>query len=159
MDSAEITQQEAAVPVPQPPKMEIVGAGVGVRFVALFIDGVILTAMFFVYVAFLSLLSGGGFSTSLQGASASFYFLIVASYFVLLEWKQGATIGKKAMKLHVEKIDGSPVTIGTSLARNVMRIIDGMFGYLVGAIAIWSSHRHQRLGDMVAGTIVRSLKH
>jgi hypothetical protein len=33
-------------------------------------------------------------------------------------------------------------------------MIDGIIGYLIGAILIWRSDKKQRLGDRVANTIV-----
>ena len=38
--------------------------------------------------------------------------------------------------------------------RFVSLLIDGIFGYLIGAILIWRSDKKQRLGDRVANTIV-----
>jgi uncharacterized RDD family membrane protein YckC len=36
----------------------------------------------------------------------------------------------------------------------VLRLIDGIFAYLVGFIAIQISSKNQRLGDMAANTLV-----
>jgi len=38
--------------------------------------------------------------------------------------------------------------------RFVSLLIDGIIGYLIGAILIWRSDKKQRLGDRVANTIV-----
>jgi len=38
----------------------------------------------------------------------------------------------------------------------VLRVVDGIMFYLVGAIIIWTSMDKQRLGDRVAKTIVVS---
>jgi uncharacterized RDD family membrane protein YckC len=51
-------------------------------------------------------------------------------------------------------MDGSPISWSESVIRNLLRIIDGLFGYLVGAILIWTSPLKQRLGDRVANTVV-----
>lgn len=143
--------------MPQPAAPTVsgkIGAGVGIRFVALLIDGVILLLGSLVYISIINLITGSSFTGEISGLPAFILFLLCAAYFIVLEWKQGATVGKRVMKLTVEKVDGSPMTFGASLARNLMRIIDGLFSYLVGAIAVWASARHQRLGDMVAGTVV-----
>jgi uncharacterized RDD family membrane protein YckC len=34
-----------------------------------------------------------------------------------------------------------------------LRIIDGIFAYLVGFVIVLSSNRRRRLGDMAAGTL------
>jgi uncharacterized RDD family membrane protein YckC len=41
-----------------------------------------------------------------------------------------------------------------SLVRSLLRIIDGLFVYLVGAILVWRSDMKQRFGDRVAKTVV-----
>jgi uncharacterized RDD family membrane protein YckC len=41
-----------------------------------------------------------------------------------------------------------------SIIRNLLRIVDGFFFYLVGAIVVWVSKGRQRLGDMAAHTLV-----
>jgi uncharacterized RDD family membrane protein YckC len=59
-----------------------------------------------------------------------------------------------AMKLKVVKEDGEKPDWQAAVVRNVLRIIDGFFFYLVGAIVIWASKKKQRLGDMAAKTLV-----
>jgi uncharacterized RDD family membrane protein YckC len=59
-----------------------------------------------------------------------------------------------AMSLKVVKQDGSALDWQASIVRNVLRIIDGIFFYLVGAIVVWVSKGKQRLGDMAAHTLV-----
>ena len=54
----------------------------------------------------------------------------------------------------VREADGSPIGYGAAAVRTVLRIIDGIFIYLIGAILIWTSDKKQRLGDRVAHTIV-----
>jgi uncharacterized RDD family membrane protein YckC len=59
-----------------------------------------------------------------------------------------------AMKLRVVRQDGAALDWQAAVVRNILRIIDGLFFYLVGAIAVWISKSKQRLGDMAAHTIV-----
>ena len=59
-----------------------------------------------------------------------------------------------ALGLKVVTEDGRPIEWGASIIRNLLRIIDGLFVYLVGAILIWTSPMKQRLGDLLAGTVV-----
>jgi uncharacterized RDD family membrane protein YckC len=78
-------------------------------------------------------------------------------YFIIMEAALGATIGKMALGIRVVKLDGSPISWGASIVRNLLRIIDYIpYGipYLLGAILIWTSSRKQRLGDRVAQTVV-----
>ncbi len=71
------------------------------------------------------------------------------------EGHYGQTVGKMAVKIKVVKeADGSPIDYGEAAVRMILRVIDGLFVYLVGAILIWSSDEKQRLGDRVAHTVV-----
>jgi uncharacterized RDD family membrane protein YckC len=81
-------------------------------------------------------------------------FIIFVAYFTYLEGTRGQTIGKMVMKIKVVREDGSSIDISTAFIRNILRVIDGLFAYLVGAIIIWTSHKRQRLGDIAAKTVV-----
>ncbi|MFB3766231.1 MAG: RDD family protein [Methanotrichaceae archaeon] len=130
--------------------------GVGVRFVALLIDSIILGIIGWV----LGILFGvytTGFTVNPQGALSGWgivTFIIYIAYYTYLEGTRGQTIGKMAMKIKVVKEDGSRIDIGTAFVRNILRIIDGLIFYLIGAILIWTSHKKQRLGDRAAKTVV-----
>ena len=58
------------------------------------------------------------------------------------------------LKIRVIKDSGRQITFFESLARNLLRIVDLMFGYLVGVICMLCNKQQKRLGDFVAGTIV-----
>jgi uncharacterized RDD family membrane protein YckC len=126
--------------------------GVGRRAVAILIDLVLL----FIVGYIIALATGGtteaGFE--IHGAPAFLWFGIGLAYYIVMEALWGATLGKKAMGLKVVKQSGEPIDWQASIVRNVMRIIDGLFFYLVAAITVWISKSRQRLGDMAAHTIV-----
>jgi uncharacterized RDD family membrane protein YckC len=54
----------------------------------------------------------------------------------------------------VREDNGEVPGLGTAPIRTVLRLIDGLVLYLVGFIAILVSGKNQRLGDMVAHTLV-----
>ncbi|KUK31951.1 MAG: RDD domain containing protein [Thermoanaerobacterales bacterium 50_218] len=136
--------------------------GVWRRFVALFIDGIILyIANYFIAKPFGSATTSfsGGVETgfSLVGGAALAVILLDFAYFVLLEGTVGATLGKLILGMRVVMKDGSKCRIGAALIRNIMRAIDGIpyfIPYLLGAILIWKSPTKQRLGERVANTLV-----
>ena len=73
-------------------------------------------------------------------------------YFFALESGSGQTLGKRAMKLRVVSADGTPASMEQIAKRTVVRILDG---HIVGLIVMLATgERRQRLGDIVAGTIV-----
>jgi uncharacterized membrane protein SpoIIM required for sporulation len=91
-------------------------------------------------------------------------FLILWGYFVAFEalW-DGQTPGKRVLGLRVVRNGGGGVDLGASAARNLVRFVDFLpFGYFVGMVSVIANARNQRLGDLVAGTIVvreRLLQH
>ena len=77
-------------------------------------------------------------------------------YFNVFEWIwNGQTPGKRLLHLRVIKVDGSPVSGIDVLLRNLSRPIDtlGPMG-LIGLLMIFVSRRAQRLGDLMARTMV-----
>ncbi len=84
--------------------------------------------------------------------------------FFLMEWfypvyfevrHQGATPGKRLFGLRVVNTDATPVGLGGSMIRNLLRSVDILPGlYTVGLLATLFSRHFQRLGDTVAGTVV-----
>jgi len=131
-----------------------VGAGVVVRAIALVIDSVIIAAALWILRGLLDLASPDSYTVEARIVLVVIFAACVALYFTLFEWKLGATVGKRIMNLRVVTLSGGPITLGAAAARTVMRIIDGQFLYVVAAIAVAASKRHQRLGDMVAKTLV-----
>src|SRR5579875_3597992 len=129
--------------------------GVGPRFVAILIDTVILSIIDGILggIAVASINAAQGM-TILASLLYLIMFVIDVLYFFWLEATQGATLGKKIMGLKVVRLDGSPIGWNESIIRNLLRIVDGLFYYLVGAIIIWNSPLKQRLGDKVARTVV-----
>jgi uncharacterized RDD family membrane protein YckC len=67
----------------------------------------------------------------------------------------GKTIGKFLTGLRVRMADGSPITPGAAFLRNVALFVDLLPSTgAVGLLCIFFSPRSQRLGDLLAGTIV-----
>ena len=156
---------------PEYVEFNFVLAGLMSRFLALLIDtvlSVVITYALFILVFVLSLLlsagtaavggSGAGSSLLGVGMAAQFviWFLIDWGYMVLLETvSSGQTVGKKMLGLRVIQDTGVRVGVYPSLLRNLVRPLDKLpIFYLVGGVAALFSNTQQRLGDLLAGTIV-----
>jgi hypothetical protein len=79
--------------------------------------------------------------------------LILFAYGWLLEASFGATLGKALVGIRVVRISQRSA-LAASAIRNLLRIVDGLGFYLVGAMVAGCSPRRQRLGDLCAGTAV-----
>jgi len=67
----------------------------------------------------------------------------------------GRTPGKRMTGLRVLTPEGHVPTTGALITRNVFRIVDALPGfYVVGLLLLMFGSRHQRLGDLAAGTVV-----
>lgn len=76
------------------------------------------------------------------------------AYFIYFEAEYGQTPGKKVMDIVAVKEDGGDCDWPTSIVRNVFRVIDGFAFYLVGMMFIVVTDNNQRLGDIIANTVV-----
>jgi uncharacterized RDD family membrane protein YckC len=137
-------------------------AGIGSRFIALLVDYLIwFTGLILLIWIFAFLLPGlNAFNRlSAQWATAVYVFLLFLfnwGYFTLFEafWN-GRTPGKRIARIRVIQRSGRAVGLFESMARNFIRYIDQIpFFYAVGAVAIFVTRDHQRLGDLAAGTLV-----
>ena len=88
--------------------------------------------------------------------------LLLLGYPIICEslWR-GRTLGKAMMGLRVVTVEGAPIRFRHALIRGGADIVD-LYGLgvllvapgIIGVVAIAVSQRNQRLGDVVAGTIV-----
>lgn len=79
-------------------------------------------------------------------------------YFVVVEAWYGATLAHQALHLKVLTVNRQEIGLSQAFRRHILDLIDILFYGLPAFIAIRYSQRHQRLGDMVAGTIVVDMK-
>jgi uncharacterized RDD family membrane protein YckC len=139
---------------------ELPYVGIGRRAVAVIVDGVVLLAAFLAIGLLIGALTGGlvagGFElTGMPAVIAMLAWTVIGfGYFIGLEARSGQTLGKRLLGLRVVNEDGTPIEMSTSVVRNIIRIVDGIFFYAVGAVSILVSGKKQRLGDHVANTVV-----
>jgi len=144
--------------------MSYLPAGVNVyvtgrRVVATFIDGFVCGVLYTLINGIFgtnpapgtSRLSFSGLSTGENWG----WLLVVALYYTLMEGLLGQTVGKMLCGIRViSESTGRPPGPGAALLRTILRVIDGVAGYLLGFIIVLASSRRRRLGDMVANTLV-----
>jgi len=134
-------------------------AGVGSRIVAVIIDSIILGVVFVVLgvIMGVSIWSAATDFTAIIGSMIGLYAvmaLVGLAYFTYFEGSAGQTLGKKLVGITVVKDGGRPATYADALVRTLLRIIDGQIAYLIGFILVLATENKQRIGDMLANTLV-----
>lgn len=128
---------------------------VGDRILGSIIDGIIKTAYaIFVMATFVfgnSRVFSGLYIVFLVLLALPFVFYNLASELLL----NGQSVGKKIMGIKVISLSGEPPSFSQYLNRWVFRLVDfTLSGNMIGVIMIAATEKKQRLGDLVAGTVL-----
>ena len=136
-------------------------AGLLRRFVAVVLDGII---VLFPLQIVIGLLYGGGYvergdgqtvaGVEVTGMAAWMVLVAFLAYYTLGEALTGGTFGKGIMKIRVVDERGEHPSPRAAVVRNVLRPVDALVFYLVGAMFAVASPLGQRLGDRAAHTVV-----
>jgi len=127
----------------------VVYAGFWLRFIASFIDGLILASVGFVIGILLSLAGAGSENTGqLVGIAIGWL------YNALLESSSAqGSLGKMALGLKVTDMDGYPISFGRATGRHFAKIISAII-LLIGFIIAGFTAKKQALHDLIAGCLV-----
>jgi uncharacterized RDD family membrane protein YckC len=133
--------------------MKIVGDASKARFIALFTDNLLATALTFAL----------GIPLPENWVAMKVVVLVAGylGYFIVFEALWSRTPGKYFQGLIVRKLDGRKSDWVSAVVRSVLRIVEVnpvLLGGIPAGLIVISSERKQRLGDMLAGTVVVSDK-
>ena len=156
---------ELSINTTQNVKINFKSASVGERIGAYFLDliikiayGIVVSMIFFYWLNIDRLMTNLD-NWSRVSIILFLYFPIIIYSITLESIFEGQTIGKKLTKIKVVKIDGYQAGFGDYLMRWFFRLVDiSIFSGIIALISVISSKKSQRLGDMVAGTAVITLK-
>lgn len=151
-------QVEIAILTPEKVAVSYRIARVGSRIGAFLIDLVLIYLILMAesYLVGLLQVVGGPLQAFLMPLG---YVIMVFSfflYFALFEglWN-GQTIGKKALQIRTRMADGTPITFPAALFRSLLLPGDFMPSlFLLGISMMFLTEKSQRLGDLVANTMV-----
>ncbi len=149
------------IDTPEQVHLEFVLAGIGSRFMAIFLDALIEAV---IYLALFLITLALGISGFLNRDRSIWWmallifviFCIYWGYYAIFEalWK-GQTPGKRWAGIRVIKDTGRPINAFEAISRNLVRVVDFFPGfYGVGVVTMLLNAKNRRLGDFVAGTIV-----
>ena len=139
------------VNTPEGINLRLSPAGPLVRMFAWSIDILIRSAAYIVMYVPLAFMGNTGI-----GIFLILLFILEWFYPVYFElFKNGQTPGKKMFNLYVTMENASPINTGASVTRNLLRFADFLpLFYGFGLISMMLNKRFQRLGDLVASTVV-----
>ena len=147
---------ERVLVTPEAVALDLPVADVGTRVGSGLLDGVITYAgliAFYLAAAGASSVFGAG-----SGVAAVIWLLgtltiVFLSPMLMETFWHGQTLGKRITGLRVITVEGTPVRFRQAFLRGVIRFIETMFAPLA-VVAILLTPRRQRLGDVLAGTVV-----
>jgi len=164
--SATITSDETLIiETPERVPLHFALASIGNRFIACAIDHSIqIGALVVLFILFLIVRDAADLGDRITTAPKwviafliVMVFVLMSGYFAIFEWLwNGQTPGKRWLKLRVIREDGRPISFFEAAVRNLLRDFDIMpfpF-YSIGLISVFATNRDQRVGDLVAGTVV-----
>ncbi len=141
-------------------------AGIGQRFVAAVIDGIItqiIAGLLGGIVGFILGITSGATTTAeleaLQQQAQAIGFIIGLIvglvYFVYIppNW-EGKTVGKNVMNIRIIKADGSNVTYGTMFIRDFIGKLLSTITFLIGYLIAFGDDEKRTLHDRLANTRV-----
>jgi uncharacterized RDD family membrane protein YckC len=152
-----LLQLETTIRTPENLELTYALAGAGSRAAAYLVDCFILffcsQILINLFVMIVTLPFGPKWGLAISGL---LMFAMINSYFILFEWlMSGQTPGKRLIGIRVIKVGGYSLRFLDVLLRNLMRFVDFLpVFYGVGATSLIVTSRCQRLGDLVAGTLV-----
>src|ERR1041385_2669738 len=164
--SAVITSDDTLViETPERVPLHFALASIGNRFIACAIDHTIQIVTLIIIGIFFAIVSdASSLGERLMSAPKWVIALLVViqaiildGYFAVFEWIwRGQTPGKRWLKLRVIREDGRPISFFEAAVRNLLRVVDFLVPpfYSIGLISVFATERDQRVGDLVAGTVV-----
>lgn len=122
------------------------------RILAYIIDLLIIIAYVIIYMF---IAGASGLDNFESWAFSLSFFLPIFLYHLLFEiFNNGQSLGKKALRIRVVCLDGSPAKLSNYLIRWLIRPVDFLFSGSIAIVFILITGKGQRLGDVAAKTTV-----
>lgn len=144
------------VVTPEGVLLEFRSAGIGSRALAKMLDIIFVGIGLMIGSIVLIGVAGAGAEVVALILSIIMGFLALFVYPLTEAWFDGATLGKRIVKLKVVTVDGGPVRLRHAAIRAMIGVADFWIppGGIVALASALFSRRSQRLGDFAAGTLV-----
>ncbi len=154
----------AATPIDLTPQT---GRALPRRLLALFADTVVISILDAIVNATFGVtrvtsgvantVGSGGYTSFTTQTTVDWLWLALlwVTYYAIMEGLFGASVGKALAGLRVTDLEGRRIGWQATVVRNLARLLDVLpFTYVLGGVLTLATRRHQRLGDLLAGTVV-----
>lgn len=128
-------------------------ANVGQRILAFTVDLVAYALLYLLLI----ILTKDSFPNRVSGMIVAYatFFGFLAYFFFTELFFRGQTAGKRLLSIRVTRTDGNDPTPADCLTRTIFLLPDVLLSAGIPAVLLVTTGRyHQRLGDLVAGTVV-----
>ena len=125
-------------------------AGFWIRFVAEFLDGIILQIANLCCQMLVGMLLRGSLPEVLKAANGGIAFAVGIGYMVFFNGRFGATPGKMALGLKIVRADGSPISYARAFGRYFAKILSAIILLIGFMMAGWDPEKralHDRICD------------
>ncbi|MBI4883249.1 MAG: RDD family protein [Actinobacteria bacterium] len=141
---------------PEAVVLDLETAGVASRVFAGLLDFLVQAAILFVGVMLIVAVSFGDGSAAVLPLSLLTAGVMMGYPLISETAMRGRTIGKRAMGLRAVTVEGAPIRLRHALLRMMGGLVDRYLPPLgvTGMLFVLGTSRHQRVGDLLAGTIV-----
>ncbi len=148
--------EQHGIVTPEAVLLDVETAGFASRILAGLLDLTLQLVALFFLTLLLSVAFVGDESGTLT-AFAVIFFLMLFAYPITFETLlRGRTPGKMALGIRAVTIDGAPIRLREATLRAMGGVVDKLLppGGVTGALFVLLTPRHQRIGDLIAGTMV-----
>ena len=131
-------------------------AGLFVRLLSLFYEGVLLVPVLFIAAWLFLALTHDGSSRVMRPIFQAWLLLVLGTYFSYCWVKSGQTLALKTWRLRVQRVDGTLLSRGSAIARFLVAAVGlGLFG--IGFLWAIVDPERQFLHDRLLGTRIVSV--
>ncbi len=124
------------------------------RIPAYLVDFIIIVLIIGVYIYLIGSHDADG-SITLDHKYGKLEILLIAhAYYIIQEYYWNKTIGKNLLGIYVRRADGARLTLKDVFIRNSTNTIELFLFSFIALLAVLFSRNRQRLGDMLAKTVV-----
>jgi uncharacterized RDD family membrane protein YckC len=155
--NAQMIDSVDGIITPEAVVLEMATAGVASRVLAGAIDLAIQLAILMFGASFILAATIGSDGSTAETLVLVLLALVIMGYPVLLETlMRGRTFGKMAVGLRAVTVEGAPIRFRHAMLRMMGGLVDRFLPPvgITGALFVLGTARHQRVGDLLAGTVV-----